>query len=347
MATPTAPSKRYYAAATAKATTWGTATATGANCGILLLGDSGLARNQKFEPYPAIDQIIPQDGILGIQGAPEFTPPVHLQYEVGPIGSWLAALYGTAGEPANNANAYTHTFQWANSVDEFFTYAEERPGHIWEVPSAIPFKAVIKPDGAQIRAEIALRGNTLIDDSTVNNAAVMDAVTYISRTNFLHLSQGEFRMNTQSGGALGANDAIQISDFEISIERALDNVHAVGSVNIIQPVEGDIPNATLKITLPRASNTNLDYFSTWEDMAAQKVTLSFTGSEIGSTGANYSVTFYFPRLMLVSPPDVKLEGVMKNELVFTMQEASSAPTGMNYARPYIQITNGTSTDYLA
>jgi len=51
--------------------------------------------------------------------------------------------------------------------------------------------------------------------------------------------------------------------------------------------------------------------------------------------------------MLVSPPDVKLEGVMKNELVFTMQEASSAPTGMNYARPYIQITNGTSTDYLA
>lgn len=349
MTTPVSPSKRFYSAGTKRGANWGTAVALGANYGLLITGDSGLKRNQKFDPYPAIDQIIPQDGILGPSDAVDLTPPVNLQYEMGPVGSWIAALYGNAGSPANGgeANVYLHTFTWANSVEKFFTYAEERPGHVWEVPSAMPFKAVFKPNGAQIGATITLRGNTMKDDSAINGANQMDAITYVNRTTFLHFSHGQFLMNGQADGALTANnDSVEISDFEVSLARSIDNVHIAGGVNIAQPVEGDIPDCTLKVTLPRASNNNVDYFSAFEDMTAKKASLTFTGGTVGNN-STHSVTLYFPRLMLINPPDVKLEGVIKNELTFAVLEAANAPTGMNYTRPAMQVRNSASTDYLA
>src|SRR3972149_6259327 len=114
MATPTYPSRRYYAAATKRGTTWGTAVALGATNGILMLGDSGMKRSQDYEQYPAIDQIIPKDGLLGPNKAVEFTPPINMQYELGPVGGWLAAIFGTAGAPAQQGAtaAYKHIFQY-------------------------------------------------------------------------------------------------------------------------------------------------------------------------------------------------------------------------------------------
>jgi len=346
MATPTAPSKRYYSAGTKQGANWGTAVALGANQGVLITGDSGLKRNQKFDPYPAIDQIIPQDGILGPSDAVELTPPVNLQYEMGPIGGWIGALYGTENNSTVEAGVYMHIFTWANSVEKFFTYAEERPGHIWEVPSAMPYKAIFKPSGAQIGATVHLRGNTLKDDSAINTDTQMANTSYISRTTFLHFSHGQFLMAPQANTALTANnDAVEISDFEISLERSIDNVHVAGGINIALPVEGDIPNCTLKVTLPRASNNNVDFFSSWEDMTAKKAKLTFTGVTIGNNSTQ-SVAFYFPRLMLINPPDVKLEGVIKNELTFAVLEAAAAANGMNYTRPYLEVVNTASANYL-
>jgi hypothetical protein len=349
MATPTYPSKRYYAAATKRGTAWGTAVALGAGNGILMLGDSGLKRNQKYEQYPAVDQIIPKDGRLGVNEAVPFTPPVDFQYELGAIGGWLAAIFGTAGTPAQQGGtaAYLHTFQYADAITHFFTYAEERPGKIWEVASAMPHKLSVKPNGAQVSLNITLQGNTMIDDSTVNTATQMDAITYTDRAHFLHLSQGKFLMNAQSGGALAdPTDAVEISDFEISMERAIDKQHVVGSANIALPKEGDIPQNTLKIVLPYASATNLAYFTTWNAMTAQKASLSFVGDLIAG-GYYYTVSFLFPRLRLIPPPDVKFDAIMKNELLFAIEEAASAPTGMSYARQYAHIINLQTTDYLA
>ena len=348
MATPTYPSKRYYAAGAIKCANWGTANAVGANTGLLLLGDSGIARNQKFEPYPAIDQIIPKDGILGISEPVELSPPLNLQYEMGPVGAMIAGFFGTAGAPANVDDVFKHTFQWANSANVSFTYCEERPGHVWEVPSAMPYKVVFSPDGAQIKAGVTLRGNTLVDDSTVNNNSTMDAITYVSRATFLHFSHGQFLLNAENGATLSANnDAVEISDFEVSLERSIDSVHVAGSVNIAEPVEGDIPNCTLKVTLPRASNTNVDYFSSWEDMSPKKAKLTFTGALAGNN-TYYSVSLLFPKLMLISPPDVKMDGVIKNELTFSMLEGvANAANGMNYTRPYMEIVNTANADYLA
>lgn len=352
MSTPTAPTKRVYCAALKRGTVWGTAVAVGATDGILIPADSGLALNQRYEQYPAIDQIMPMDGSLGINEAPEFTPPLDLQYEMGAWGRLLAAFFGTAGVPTiqGAGPAYKHVFQLADEPTHFFAYCEERPGKIWEVASAMPFKLGLKSGGtspARISAAITLRGNTMIDDSAVNTATQLDAVTYADRGNFATFSQCKFLMNEQSGVELAdPTHKVDIADFDLAGERGIDKQHIAGSVNIIQPREGVAPSFGLKLTLPHASDTNLAYFSTFKALTAQKAKLYFTGALINAT-YYYTVAFYFPRLRFVGPPDVKLEDLMKTGIEFVAEAAASAPTGMSYARPYMEVINLQTTDYLA
>jgi len=350
MATPEYPSRRYYACGTKRHTVWGTAVAiTGPLDGILMKGDSGLALNQKYEPYPAVDQIMPMNGALGILEPSEFTPPVDLQYEMGAWGRWLAALFGTAGVPATlgGGAGRKHTFQWADSVTHFFTYAEERTGKIWEVASAMPYKLNLKLSGAQIAAAITLRGNTLIDDSVTNTDTQMTAITYADRGNFVNFIHGSFLMNAQAAATLSnPTDKVDISDFELNLERSIDSVHVAGLTNIAEPKEGEFPKNNFKITLPRASAANAAYFTTFKALTPLKGLLSFVGA-LCATPYYYTVSFYFPQLRLVSAPDIKLDGIMKNEMVFEIEQAGAAVNGMLYVRPYAEITNLQTTDYLA
>ena len=349
MTTPTYPSKRYYACGTKRGTTWGTAVALGALDGVLAKDDGGMALSQPYEQYPAVDQIMPMDGSLGLISPVEYAPSIDLQYELGAWGRWLAALFGTAGAPAQQGAtvAYKHTFQYADAVTHFFACAQERPGKIWEVASAMPYKLSLKPSGSKIAAVLGLRGNTLIDDSAVNTATQMDALTYAERGKFVNFIQGKFLMNAQSGAGLAdPTDKIDVSDFELAIERSIDVVHVMGSENIAEPKEGAFPKNTLKITIPRASATNLAYFTTFKALTAQKASLVFTGA-LAATGYYYTIGIYFPRIRFAGPPDVKLEDIIKNGLTFEIEAASAAPTGMSYARPYMEVINIQATDYLA
>lgn len=347
MATPTSASRKFYACGSEKCANWGTANAVGANDEILALEDGGFARIQAYEQHPAINQIVAKSGSLGLIGPCDFSPPVHLQYQMGAWGKWLAAIFGTAGVPANNANCFTHTFQWADEPTDFFTVVQERPGHIWECPSAMPYKVVISPDGSKIKAVASLRGNTIKDDSAVNTDTQVDALTPVSRETFVNFTHGQFLMNAQGGTAFNSTtDAVEISDFEVSLERQIDGIHVLGSQTLAQPVEGAIPVKTLKLTLPHASNTNVEYFANFTGENTMKAQLAFTGAAINANG-NYSFTLYFPRLVFAGPPEASLEDIIKCGLTFIIQEANAAPTGMNYARVYCKVVNAESTDYLA
>jgi hypothetical protein len=347
VSTPTTPSKRYFCCAANQGANWGTATAVNANDGIMALDDGGFVLVQSYDPYPAVDQIMAKSGDLGLIGPCDFSPPVWLQYEPGAWGGWLAALFGTEGT-GNSNNAITHTFTWANSVEKFFTVVQERPGKIWECASAMPYKLVISPDGSHIKAVATLRGNTIIDTSVVNTDAEVANVSYVSTANFVNFTHGAFLMASGNGALTGANDTVVISDFEISLERAVDAVHVVGSTVIASPIEGGIPTGQLKVTLPRASGTNLGYLANFVAAAPMHATLTFTGGVIANaTDANNTaqVTFGFPRLIFKNPPDAKLEDVIKTSLTFDIEEAGAAPTGMASARPYCIVRNGQTSNY--
>lgn len=348
MPTPTYPSKRYYACGTKRGATWGTAVAVGALGGVLTKGDGGFKLVQSYEPYPAIDQIMPMGGILSLIGPCDFPPPVNLQYEMGAWGGWLAGIFGAAGTPSTlGSGAYKHTFTWADAVTHFWTVVQERPGKIWECPSAMPFKVVFKPDGSFIGATLSLRGNTVVDDSTTNTATQVDALTYASREKFVNFVEGKFLMNGQGGGSLAdPADKIEFSDFDISLARSIDGKHVLGSSVIALPKEGAFPKNELKITLPRASDVNMAYFSTFKTMAAQKAQLVFTGPLIGGS-YYYSVSFFFPQLRFSGPPEATLADIIEAGLTFDIEAAASNPGGMTSARPYMEVINTQATDYLA
>lgn len=250
-------------------------------------------------------------------------------------------------DSAGAGTAMKHVFTWADSISEFFTFAVERPGTILEVPSAMPFKLNLKVSNGILKGTISLRGNTLTFSSATNTATQMDALTYQDRGNRIKFSHGALWMNAESGDALDSGDALEHSDIEINYERDLDEVHVAGSNTIVKPYEKGSPKITVKVTLPRTSSTNLAYLATFLATTAQKMMLTFTGAIAGAS-VNYSLVLGFPRLKFIDPPDAPLADAMTTVLNFEAEEAASAPTGMTgYVRPYAELVNLQTTDYLA
>jgi hypothetical protein len=309
----------------------------------LLITKSGLALKQKYVPNEEIDQIMIKGGGVGPQDAPDFPIDFFMRYDPGILGSYIASLFGTAGAPTTKK----HTFLWADAYSNFFTHVEERPGKIWQVPSAVPYKLSLKFTGGFLMGTISLRGNSFNDAEATNTPTVMAIVTYVDTGNRVKFLPAVW-MNADAG-ALDAADAIVCSDIEVDYERPIDSIPAVALDGIGQPKEPGFPKITVKLKIPRADAVNVAYLSTiFQAVAAQKMTITFTGATF-ETSYTYTLVLGFPRLLLQEPPAVPLEDMITTSLVFEAQEAPSAPTGMpaGNLRPYIELTNAQTTDYLA
>jgi hypothetical protein len=462
MTTPSYPSKRYYAAgfklAPVATGAWGIAEALGAGCGILIENDGNPVLKQPYDSHDDIDAVMALDGDLGPIGAIDFPPDFAERYDPGPLGSMIAALFGTCPAPegmyvvtaSNNkidvkegageeltatlaAGTYTgtalavliaaalnamvgktlvwsctytlatnkfsigigsgtatlmwstgthkaidisalcgyldtaddtgagpfpsdtaglgtamkHLLDWADEVTRFGTFAAERPGTIIEVPSAMPMKYDPKIAGGLLKSSIGLRGNTVIADSVVNEAAEMDALTYQDKGNRIKFSHGVLRMNAQEDAALAFGDVLEVSDIDPAFERTLDDVHGAGSDSIIQPKEKGF-KMTIKITLPRTSAANLAHLATFKAMEAQKMDITFTSPVAAAPGVYYKRVYGFPRLKFSAPPAAPLADIMTTVLTFEAEQAAEAPDGMTgHVRPYIEMVNKQATGYLA
>lgn len=430
MATPTKAERRLYAAGFKKHTTWGAAVAVGEGDGLLLEGDGGLSRKQPYNPAKEADTPFVLVGDLGPIAAVDFSPPFTLRYNPGPFGTMMAMLFGTAGGPTKqgNSSVYKHLLQWADTIDGLFgTFVVERPGKILEVASAKPFGLTLNAGDGFIKSSISLRGNTVIDNSTVNAATQVDALTYADRGGRAKFAQLSAKMNAQADGNVASETALEINSIEISLPRALDAVHAAGSNAIIEPRETEHPVLTVKLGFPRANATNMAFFQTFTGEVPQKLLVKITGGVAGATtgiisavgvtaggtgytvsdvltvvggtggtvtvatvdegvvtgvtlttpgygytaGAgktttggtgtnctinivsitsesyNYSYSFFFPRMRVtefVSPFESE---ILTASITLQAEEASAAPSGMSYARPYCEIYNLRDTDYLA
>jgi len=348
MATPTYPSKRYYACGAAKSTTWGTALATGAAKGLLILKDGNIALKCKYIPNEEIDQVVTKGGVVGPMEGVDFALEFSMRYDPGFLGNLIASLFGTAGAPSGSAPVgYTHLFAWADSYAQFFTVAVERPGYIWEVQSAVPYKLNLKNSGGFIQGVLSMRGNGWTDASAVNTLTQMDAITYLDTGNRVRMSEGVFRMNAQGGAALSGSDALDVSDFDITYERVIDNLPIFGLAGICQPKESAVPKFTAKIKLPRTTAANLAFIAAFQAGTSYKADMVFTGPVIATT-YHYTMTLTFQRLLFSEPPEAPLDGIIATTLNMEAQEAAAAPTGQVGTRPSMGLVNLLATgDFLA
>ena len=342
MTTPIYPSKRFFRAGAKKGAAWGDEIVLGATSGILIENDGNPQLKQPYNSHDDIDAVMPLDGDLGPIGAVDFAPDFAERYDPGPLGSMIAALFGTCPAPT----AGKSILDWADSVSAFFTFAVERPGTIIEVPSAMPMKYGVKIASGLLKGSIGLRGNALVAAPTLNTATVMAALGYVDKGNRIKFSEGVIRMKAQTGTTWAPGDILEVSDIDISYERTLDDVHEAGSESIILPKEKSF-KMTVKVTLPRTSAANLAYLATFKAMTAQRMEIAFTGGIVtGET--HYSRIYGFPRLKLSAPPTAPLADIMTTVLTFEAEEAAEAPTDMTgHVRPYIEMVNAATTGYLA
>lgn len=349
MATPTIAQRRLLAAGAVKSdAAWGTAKAIAAAGGMLIDSDGGLVRSQAYHPANEADTPFAKEGDLGQIDPVDFAPEFFMRYDPAGIGILIAQLFGTAGEPTDLTGAYKHTFQWADeNYGEFATFGIERPGKIFEVPSAKPLSFDLSLADGFLRGSIGLRGNSLINNSSTNTLTQMDALTYKDRGNRIKYSQMTIKMNNQSAGDLWAITALEVSDLTIHYERPHDGLHGAGDASIIEPAENGHPIITVTLTFPRMNAVNKEYFT--NDFIAEvekKLLIMADGAVITGSNDSYYLQLWFPRMRIINC-EYTWDEIIPASITLQAEEAAAAPSGMSYARPYVLLVNTTSTDYLA
>ena len=358
MATPTSAESRLHARGFKKTAEWGTALALGALNEVLVVAPGFSGLDVPAQPIdPALESDTPfvkKSELLQIPPV-DIAVPVRLRYEMGAIGSAIAMVYGTAGVPTkvSTTKAYKHIFQWKDEISGLFgVYAEERPSKIFEAPSVKPYRVEFNFSNGILMANVGMRCNNVIDNSTVNTATQVDALT-LPATFFGAGVQAMFahaavKMNAESGADVAEETALVLSDFNMVFERPLEaGQHVAGSNTIIEPLEEGQsgPGITVTLNFPRMSTVNNAFFQTFLAGTEQKLLIKLTGSLIEET-YYHDLAFYFPRMKMQNP-NYPVEEIVKSGLTLQAEQAAAAPTGMTYLRPYLEIINQQTTDYLA
>lgn len=347
MPIPTQPSGFLYAAGAKKATTWGTAVQLGSGNKLLIESLDGLVRKQDYIPAEEADTPIVREGDLGPIKPVNFSIGFSMRYDPGAIGTLIALLFGIAGTPTQQGttSAYKHTIKWKDVVDGLFaTFAAEFPNKIFEVPSCKVESFELNLSGGLLKGTIGLKGNKLINDSSVNTD--LSGLTAPDIGNRIKAIQGVLKMNAQTDGDVRQATALIFNDLKISFKRNFDEIIPAGADSIIEPAENGRGSWSVSVKFPRFNSQNEGFFQTaFVNETEQKMLIEFTGPIIADTYA-YKLSIYFPRLRIIDCP-TNWKEIIDTGLELVGEEAETAPTGMSDTRAYIELVNKQSTDYLA
>lgn len=341
-------------AAFKKASAWGTAVACGANNGILILPRS-IKKSANVDVDNSLGNFYAKDGDLG-PIAVEGVLPAYLRYDS--LDALIAEFMGIAGAPTQQGGttAYAFLYRFDTDTDGYFgTLVANMKNYIEEHPSAKIAGMSIKGEvGKPVEISFDVTSINKVYDSVVNTLVTFNNVTYFETSNRVKFSQGVFRMNDASGGALGAGNAIYPSAFEFSAKRKLkgeyDGQYKFTSGSNVQdlidePQNDGAPEITLKLDFPR--HTAVTYLSALGADTRKKLDMTFTGGLIASSYYR-QFKIEFPHLQLKNDDPADAEGIIKEQLEFNCYGATAAPTGMTYTEPFcISGINRLSTNPLA
>ena len=353
MALYSGPERKLMKVGAKKASTWGPAgaVAVGAGSGVDCKDVTGFKRVQELLRAESVDGPIPRQGQLDVVNPVEAAIITDMLYDFGALGMLIALLFVTAGAPTGptGGTAYTHTFQWADSSwGKFATLVRTIPGKVEEIQSFKPLSWILKSsNGGIIESELAGVGNNVIHDSTVNQEAQINAITYDDRTIRVLFREQVVKMNDQSAGDVAAATALNCTSVELTFKRQEpDYLHPSGQYDILEPPLAGYDLQSVKLTFPRYDAVNDAFFATAIAETTQKMLVKYTSAQLAGTAIPYSLSLFFPRLRM-KVPDPDWKKIVANGLELVSEEALVAPTGMTYTRPYLVVVNKRSTDYLA
>lgn len=335
-----------------KATTWGTAVVCGANDGVILLPTS-IKRTTEINVDDSMGITFSKEGLPGPVRV-EGDKPAYLRYDG--LDLLFAMYMGIAGAPsAQGSGAYAFTYKVSTLLDGlFYTFIKNMKNYIEEEPSVKVIGITIKGEVGAKPLEVTFQVlcNNKIVNSAINTTGTFASVTFFEEQNRVRFSEGVFRMNAQSGAALGSGDTVYPSAFEFASKRKIAgelSTQYKTSINqelIDEPAGDGTMETTLKLTFAR--HTGSTYIADLISDTKKKLDVTFTGSLIG--GAFYrQFKLQFPNLQLKNADPADVNGNIKEPLEFVAHGCLSAPSGMTgLTDPFwISGINRLSTDPLA
>ncbi len=334
---PTAPSTGIIQRlAVKKAAAWDTAVACGAGDEVLMLTSP-----IKTSAPQTVDNSrgfgFAKDGTLG-EIACSATLTMNLRY-VG-LDVLIAAFMGIAGAPTQQGatTAYKNAYKFNPDVYGIFvTLAKLMGPYIQEVPTAkvtgITVSGQVGPDPLQLAVDVV--GSRLEIASLVNTLATFANVTLATGAdkNAVLFAQTVFRMNSQSGAALGGGDTIYPSKFTLALKRNLKGYYTgryrtattIPQDLIDEPTNEGLPD--LKLTLEFPTHTTSTYLSDWGNDARKKLDITSTGTVISGV-YNFQHLMQLPHLEIINDDPTDGNGRIAEPVELAILGASASPTGM-------------------
>ncbi len=337
-------------AAVAKAATWGTAVACGADNGILIKPHT-LKKTREALIDDSLGLYFPADSVnTQVKAAGDI--PSYLRYDG--LDLLIALAMGaTGGAPVQQGatTAYSQKFSLADTLDGLFaTFIVNNQINIDEWTT-------VKITGFQIKGqvgkplEISFHA-TAIDrqaDSVVNTLTTFNNVTFFETANRVLYSQGVFRLNQASDVALGSANIVYPDNFTLEFKRKMAGKYGTGTTMdlIDEPTNDGLPEVTLKLEFPRYQSNQ--YFADWDADTRLKMDMTFTGGNIAGT-YNRSLAISLPNLKISNVELPMSAGILKHPLEFQCLSAQGGtpPAGMTVTQPFeVDVVNRMSTDVLA
>jgi hypothetical protein len=259
---------------------------------------------------------------------------------------WAMTLgAGGAAPVAVVGTAYSNTFEpAAQRSGPYATLVRDKVVYVSEVPGCM-FTGFEIRVGEMGRMEIdwSIMGDVEKSDSVINTSTQVAALTFPTQGMRWFFRQAVIRLNAQSGGALGAGDAVKVTNFKLKFEQKLDVKFVGGQQTIIAPLDNGFPTVTLDLTFARFDSVSQGFFTTLKAGTRYKGDIIFTGPAADAT--TYGLKFEFPHLAVMSH-STPLPNTAQGEPKATFEglSTSAAPTGMAaVTRPFRVTTTGLSS----
>lgn len=334
---------------------WGTgsavATAVGAGDGIYLRDDLKIQLKKRIVKDDTQAQAFIGSVQVARTEAIEASIPLNLHYNDAFLNPLWALAFGTGGTSPtqlSTSTAYTNTFEPAtNKTGLYATIVRDKVQFISEVPGAKFTGFTLRSaDGGALEVDFHFIGDTEKIDSSINTSTQVSALTYPTLGLRAFFSDLVFRLNAQSGGALGSSDALKITSIVVDFKQPLDMKFVGGQAVLIEPEESAIPAATVDVTFARFDSASDDFFAAHRDVTLYKGDITITGPAIGALNTTYALKFQFPNLYVpeASFPIPNNAGQAEPKVKFEALSTTTAPTGMSgVTKPMRLITTGVAT----
>jgi hypothetical protein len=243
---------------------------------------------------------------------------------------------------AGQTTSWSHVLDLAPSIDGLCaTMAVDRKLFVEELTSGKVYGfGETYGDAGIIMQSFKVLGSKVTDISSVNINSTVYGASYPALGGKIYRKQGTFRINAQSGGALGSSDAIPSAEsFEFTFTRPQDRSYGFGSDVILEPADNEFPEISLRVTFARMNTVTANSLRAGlRAGTAYKCDWTYLGAFINSTD-QYKKLYQAPyaELQAFETPTAGAAQV-KPVALFLLKKPSAAPTGMSGVTNPFRIT---------